>query len=261
MIHSNYHTHTYRCGHASGSDEEYVLSAIKHNIKTLGFSDHGPFEDKDYGFRMKFSEFNDYLLSIDSLKEKYKDKIKLLKSVEIEFFPHEISFYEKLLTKYNLDYLLLGQHMYYKNNNLVIYDIINDSSYFLDYANSLKEGMNTKLFKMIAHPDFFGKFMFPWDYNCEKATDIIIDAALMNNCILEINANGIRKGLKNSIEGKRYEYPHSKFWEVASKSGVKVTVNSDCHNPLDLYDDSLLKAYELAKKWNVNLCDFNEKEN
>ena len=35
-----YHTHTKRCGHAVGEDEEYVIEAIKAGIKDLGFSDH-----------------------------------------------------------------------------------------------------------------------------------------------------------------------------------------------------------------------------
>ena len=34
--------HTYRCMHASGTDEEYVLSAIKNGYEEIGFSDHSP---------------------------------------------------------------------------------------------------------------------------------------------------------------------------------------------------------------------------
>ena len=113
---TNYHTHTCRCGHASGYEEDYVKEAIKNNIKILGFSDHGPFEDCNRDFRMPFSEFPQYLSSIDELKEKYANDITLLKSVEIEYFKDELNFYEKLLSKYNLDYLLLGQHMY--NNKI-----------------------------------------------------------------------------------------------------------------------------------------------
>ena len=40
MNKNNYHTHTTRCYHASGKDEEYVKAAIKAGIKELGFSDH-----------------------------------------------------------------------------------------------------------------------------------------------------------------------------------------------------------------------------
>lgn len=34
---TNYHTHTTRCHHATGSDEDYVLSAIKGGYQELGF--------------------------------------------------------------------------------------------------------------------------------------------------------------------------------------------------------------------------------
>lgn len=34
---TNYHTHTTRCLHATGSDEEFVLSAIKGGYQELGF--------------------------------------------------------------------------------------------------------------------------------------------------------------------------------------------------------------------------------
>ena len=40
MIQTNWHTHTSRCGHAVGTDEEYVQAAIQGGLKTLGFSDH-----------------------------------------------------------------------------------------------------------------------------------------------------------------------------------------------------------------------------
>ena len=42
MRKTNYHMHTYRCMHASGTDEEYVLSAIKNGYEEIGFSDHSP---------------------------------------------------------------------------------------------------------------------------------------------------------------------------------------------------------------------------
>lgn len=253
---TNYHTHTCRCGHASGYEEDYVKEAIKNNIKILGFSDHGPFEDCNRDFRMPFSEFPQYLSSIDELKEKYANDITLLKSVEIEYFKDELNFYEKLLSKYNLDYLLLGQHMYNnKINQLVTYDQITDSSYFLDYAATLVEAMDTKLFKIIAHPDFFSKFLFPWDYNCEKASYEIINSAIKNNLILEINANGIRCGLTEAPEGKRYIYPDERFWKKVAITNLKVVINSDCHNPQDLWDDSMDKAYDFAKELNIKITD------
>ena len=39
---ANYHTHTARCGHATGTGEDYVLAAIEQGFDELGFSDHVP---------------------------------------------------------------------------------------------------------------------------------------------------------------------------------------------------------------------------
>ncbi len=68
----NFHTHTARCNHAEGADREYVESAIKGGIKTLGFSDHSPYVFKDgyySGFRMKPEELEGYVKSILDLKK------------------------------------------------------------------------------------------------------------------------------------------------------------------------------------------------
>ena len=40
---ANYHTHTPRCHHAGGTEREYVEAALSVGMKTLGFSDHGPY--------------------------------------------------------------------------------------------------------------------------------------------------------------------------------------------------------------------------
>ena len=38
----NYHSHTERCGHAWGTDDEFVLAAIDAGFQVLGFSEHTP---------------------------------------------------------------------------------------------------------------------------------------------------------------------------------------------------------------------------
>ena len=40
MIDYTFHSHTFRCGHAEGDVEDYVLLAIKHGLKIYGVSDH-----------------------------------------------------------------------------------------------------------------------------------------------------------------------------------------------------------------------------
>ena len=69
----NYHTHTYRCKHAKGTDEEYVLKAIEAGYTVLGFSDHAPYRDYPSDrSHMDFEQLDDYIDSINYLKEKTK---------------------------------------------------------------------------------------------------------------------------------------------------------------------------------------------
>ncbi len=82
----NYHTHTKRCKHAVGEDEEYVLAAIKGGFKVLGFSDHTPWAYKsDFvpRIRMTMDQFGEYCASIHALKEKYADQTKIIISQKV----------------------------------------------------------------------------------------------------------------------------------------------------------------------------------
>lgn len=87
---TNYHTHTTRCMHATGSDEDYVLSAIKGGYQELGFSDHTPWKyHTDYvaDMRMLPEELPGYVESLHSLREKYRDQISIKIGLECEYFP------------------------------------------------------------------------------------------------------------------------------------------------------------------------------
>ena len=60
MKQTNFHTHTSRCHHAFGNDEEFVRTAIQNGFEVLGFSDHACWKyDSDFvaHMRMKLDEF------------------------------------------------------------------------------------------------------------------------------------------------------------------------------------------------------------
>ena len=104
MNKNNYHTHTTRCYHASGKDEEYVKAAIKAGIKELGFSDHTPWHyDSSFKatMRMPENQLDGYIESILSLKEKYKDQISILVGLECEYFEKYIRYRIKYLFQKN----------------------------------------------------------------------------------------------------------------------------------------------------------------
>ena len=86
----NYHTHTWRCNHATGTEEQYVQSAIERGLSVLGFSDHSPylFPGSYYSrFRMKMEQLDDYIRTITELREKYRNQIRIPLGLETEYYP------------------------------------------------------------------------------------------------------------------------------------------------------------------------------
>ena len=89
MLINNYHTHTKRCGHATGEDREYVAFALKNHMKTLGFSCHVSHTD--------FTLNQQYLSDIQKLKNEYQDQIQILIAFECEYVDDMIPYYQNLI--------------------------------------------------------------------------------------------------------------------------------------------------------------------
>ena len=120
---TNYHTHTTRCMHATGDDEDYVLSAIKGGYRILGFSDHTPWKYRtDYvaDMRMLPEELPGYVESLKTLRKKYHDRIDIRIGLECEYFPQYIHWLKEQIKKYQLDYIIFGNHHYHTDEKFRI---------------------------------------------------------------------------------------------------------------------------------------------
>ena len=133
----NYHTHCDRCRHARGSAEEYVEEAVRAGVSKLGFSDHMPFYDDRFGLRMPYQELDEYLGEITALREAYRDSLTITRGFEGEYVREDRAYYEKLLSREDCDYLLLGQHFYEKENGELInvYQLPDTRDYEIYAAN------------------------------------------------------------------------------------------------------------------------------
>lgn len=248
---ANYHTHTYRCHHASGKDEEYVVRAIERGLRFIGFSDHTPyFYFGDYASPAKMlpSEAAEYFDSILALKEKYRGKIEIAVGFEAEYFP---LLWERLTEFYKtlpLDYLILGQHMI---GNESTADCTNsflptkDKAALTRYVDQCIEALDTGAFSYFAHPDVF-KYRDDDDFYREEAARLIL-AARSRNIPLEINILGLRDGRN---------YPEPLFWETAGRLGVSAVIGCDAHTPDHVAaPDDLTRALRFADKYGVNILD------
>ncbi len=243
----NYHTHTFRCKHASGTPEEYIKNAIKGGIKHLGFSDHAPlvFEDgSQSNYRVPMEELDDYISEIRQLREKYKDEIDISIGFEIEYYPEYFPKMLEYLKAHGGEYLILGQHYVIPENTNDTHNYApnNDEEKLHLYVLRVIEAMKTGKISYVAHPDFFS---FIGNGNIyEKEMTELCRASKEYNIPLEVNFLGIRTHRR---------YPCENFWEIAGKVGAPVTFGFDAHRPEDAADfASLVVADEIVRKFNLN---------
>ncbi|WP_235070643.1 histidinol-phosphatase [Turicibacter sp. TJ11] len=256
MLLTNYHTHHNRCKHAKGNVEDYVKEAVKHQYAEIGMSCHTPHQNfPQMGVRrMDYSDLATYFNDIEQAQKKYP-QIKVLKALECEYFPHLYDYMVEL--RKQTDYLILAQHY------IEIDGKFQDAFHFTKpkqlevYAACIEEAMATKLFAILAHPDVFMTLYPRFDEACEAAARRIGKAALENDVILEVNANGLRRQKQTYEDGVRYPYPSEKFWSIIATEfpSVKVVVNSDCHDPAYLNDEYMQMARDMAKRLNLNVIE------
>ena len=157
---ANYHTHTWRCKHATGTEEEYVQAAVKRGLKRLGFADHSPycFPDGYYSnFRMKPEDTADYANDIFTLRDRYRDSIDIRLGVEIEYYPAFFADTVSMLRDNQVEYLILGQHFLDNEMGGSAYSGIPSTSTddLQKYCRQVMDACHTGLVTYIAHPDLF----------------------------------------------------------------------------------------------------------
>ncbi|ERJ13751.1 histidinol-phosphatase [Haloplasma contractile] len=249
---TNYHTHVYRCGHATGDVKDYVEKAIEEEYKEIGISDHAPMP-KYLTDRMKMYELEDYIDDIHYCREHYSNQIKIYSGLEIEYFDDLHDYYEKLVDKF--DYLILAIHQFKLDHKLINTYKMKTEAEVEQYFKTLIKGIETDYFKFVAHPDLFA-YRLNWTPKMETLTHELASVLEEKNIIIEFNANGIRRG-NRTIEGeKRIAYPYKPFWDVIKKYDIDILINSDCHDPLFLNDEYDHKAKELAEKWGLQIIHF-----
>ena len=245
---ANYHTHTYRCHHAIGEDEEYVLSAIKMGLKTLGFSDHSPWRYHSSfipRMRMELKDFDDYVKSVLRLKEKYADQIKILLGVEAEYYPEYMDWFKDFKKEYQLDYVIFGNHFYPDDEKGHYFGRSCDDDDFLRrYVQNAIEGLKSGLYSYLAHPDLFMRSRDYFDEECLKASKAICSYAKEHDVILEYNLEGLRNG----SFGYELGYPCPDFWKIAKEYQVKAIVGVDAHDPRSLLNEERIAyAYDFLQ--------------
>lgn len=246
---ANYHTHTWRCMHASGTEKEYVEAAIAGGLQILGFSDHTP-QPYPGGYvstvKMPMDQLEDYVDTVLRLKEEYKNEIEIHLGLETEYYPQMFDELLAYTEQYPIEYFLLAQHFLGNEmNDFYTGKKTEDRRRLEQYCRQCAEAMETGCFSYLAHPDLIHFTGEPELYDswmrwlCEEARRMDIP--------LEINFLGIWMSRN---------YPNMRFWKIAGETGNKVIFGSDAHQPDKVWNpQALSKAEEMVKEYHLNLIE------
>lgn len=250
MIDYNYHTHTFRCGHATGTEREYIEAAIACGIKVLGFSDHIIFEHKD---KKSKEQFYDYIKTINELKEEYKDKIEIHLGFECEHSSDRVDYYKYLLKEKGIEYLILGQHFALdkKGEKLDLFENSNNRHKITKYYYKfVKKGLKSGLYSYLAHPDLYTREYKNIDKTYIKYARKVCKAAKKYNVPIEINLNGLYYKKTRNLPG--LTYPCETFFKIAGEVGNDVMVGIDCHAPNLITNADFEWAENIISKYNLH---------
>ena len=229
---ANYHTHTVRCNHATGTEREYIETALARGVKVLGFSDHSPqVFDGGYrsGFRMLPEQLEDYVNTLRNLQQEYAGRIEIRIGLEAEYYPRYFPRLLDLIRPFHLDYLILGQHFLGNESDgepPCPYST-EDECRLEQYVRQTIEAMETGRFSCFAHPDvlhFTGdpKIYRGWyEKLCVRAKELSIP--------LEMNMLGY---------ATNRHYPNAAFFRIARDVDNEVILGCDAHEPGRVADPS-----------------------
>ena len=243
----NYHTHTVRCRHAVDSDEEYIERAIEAGVRYLGFSDHVPFmfpDGHESFYHMEVSVGEEYISTIRSLADKYRDKIHISVGFEMEYYPSYFEDMLQLVRNLGADYLILGQHFVADEwpDGIGSRQYTEDESLLREYVDNVIRGIMSGVFSYVAHPDIIN-FGGSEESYLREMTRLCI-AAKEYNIPLEINLHG--------IQNNRF-YPCDRFFKIAGEIGAPVTFGMDVHDSASLLDKNQVKrAVDMVVQHKLN---------
>lgn len=229
----NFHTHTTRCRHALGTDEEYVKAALESGFDVLGFADHAPWTfATDYvsHCRMPADQWPDYRQSVLTLKQRYAGQIDVRLGLECEYY-HRYRDQLCRMRDEGCEYFILGCHFLHTEEEFpyIASECRRDDA-VLQYAEEVTKGVRTGLFSYIAHPDLYMMYRDEMNPACLEAADMICQAAREARIPLEYNL----LGLLSEMTGHSRGYPNADFWRYIRKWDNDVILGVDAHEPAQL---------------------------
>jgi histidinol-phosphatase (PHP family) len=233
------HTHTVRCGHACGRDEEYVEAAIARSLTAIAITDHLPLywlprERQDPRLAMAPDELPRYIDAVLALKERFGDRIEVLLGIEADYVAGHEERLARLLATYPFDVVLGSVHWLddwwvdapsslarYRCGQREVDRI------WAAYAERMLAAVRSRLFDVIAHLDLPKKFGFRASGPPAELFREVLETMAESGCAFELSSAGRRRPVGE-------DYPSPDLLAALVAAGVPCVLSSDAHAPVEV---------------------------
>lgn len=255
----NFHTHCTFCD-GKNTPEEIILSAIQKKFTVLGFSSHSmtPYSSD---WHLPPQNHDNYVNTIHSLAEKYKNQIEILCGFEVDYIKDSALPSVKKYQKYSPDFIIGSVHYLGSlEQNYTVDDSTelvkegleriykNDGKKVVcEYFECQREMLKKGNFQIWGHPDLVRKrngILHFFDENESWYKDQIketIKIAKKTDVVAEINSGAISRKCMDDF------YPSKYFLTLLYEAKIPVCLSSDAHSA-DALDCSFERAMAEAKE-------------
>ena len=236
---SDQHLHSSFSGDSDAPMETMIRSALDKGLKSMTFTEH-----LDYDFPLKYNLSEGYFEvdeqayhdTLQSFREVYKDRIRLLFGIEMGLKPEVCVQNAQFLKRQSYDFVIGSVHL-----------VNNEDPYYPEYYNGRSEraameeyfrciltNMDAFMdFDVLGHMDYIvrytpskGAFYSPADYT--DLTDEILKRIISAGKGIELNTGAFLKGMSEPN-------PHRDLIKRYRELGGEIiTVGSDAHKPKDI---------------------------
>lgn len=250
----DYHMHTL-LSDGKNSHEEMVEAAIEKGFSEIGFTDHFCIK-QPCAWAMGADGLESMMKKLTALREKYRDQIRILPGVEVDYFPDKEEEIARELEKYPFDFVLGSVHFLddwnYDSDRTRYGEFSNDYLYRWYFAE-IKRAASSGLFDTMAHPDLIKKFQI-WPESAQNG--LFQETAKIfakSGVAFEVNTSGIDRPCGEFFPGKD-------FLDELYKANVPVTLGSDSHKAEQIgryFDEARNMLKELGYR---NLVRYQERK-
>lgn len=230
----DYHIHTSRCGHATGTMAEYLASAERKGLAEIGFADHFPLGMlgvvPQAPVSMQPEELDDYIQDVRVLQASASIPVRL--GVEMDYLPGKEKETAALLARYPFDYVIGSIHFlegwdFTHPDHVDRYETMNMDKLYEQYFAVVQQLAGSGLFNIVGHLDVVKKFAFFPRRKWGHLLDATCQALKAADLCVEFNTAGWRAPVGEA-------YPGFVLLEKLLDSGIPVTFGSDAHRPCEV---------------------------